>query len=82
MNAFNALATREATIIAVLASYGDKGATLAEICRHLDRTGGDVTKGISILRHLQYRIKSIRFKDAFTNRRSVRYVLDTSIITQ
>jgi hypothetical protein len=76
------LATREATIVAVLASYGDKGATLADICRHLDRSGGDVTKGISMLRRLQYRIASIRFVDAFTGRRSVRYVLDLSALSQ
>jgi hypothetical protein len=74
------LATREATIIAVLASYGDKGCTLATICRHLDRSGGDITKGISVLRKLQYRIRSVTYKDEFTGRRSVRYVLDTSIL--
>lgn len=76
------LATREATIVAVLASYGDKGATLNEICRHLDRTSGDVTKGISVLRIRNFRIRSVRFKDEFTGRCSVRYFLNTSIITQ
>ena len=51
------------------------GLTVAELQQLLGRTGGDITKAVSVLKHEQIRINSKTEINPFTNRRTVRYTL-------
>lgn len=51
------------------------GLTVAELQQLLGRTGGDITKAVSTLKHEQVRINAKVEFNPFTNRRTVRYTL-------
>lgn len=69
--------SREISIINVLSAYGDKGVTVAQLSQILNRTGGDITKGVSVLIRMQKPVSKITEYDVFTKRRTVRYILGT-----
>jgi len=67
--------SRNFDIMTVLAMFGRDGATVAELSLLLNRTGGDITRGITDIIRAQNKIEKHTEYHPVTMRRTVRYIL-------
>lgn len=67
--------TRSAQLLEVLGLFGRDGATVAELSLLLNRTGGDITRGMTDVIRAQNRIEKYTEYHPVTKRRTVRYIL-------